>query len=325
MAKLPRILCIPPHDKWYVEAHVEYLIRYLSDEFFFEIAHIDDPINNPMDRNPDDFDLIWCLWPGAWMGLDSAIYGPKAVTVFYGPNEGPYKNLAAVGASTPIVEQSLQGFPYHSLRFGVDTNLFAPNLKMAREDDLLHVGYLGNHANVRHMVGPVISKLTDIKGVRLMMFPHNWQNNGGTWTDWEGEKMKKYVVGGNKLWTGLPNIYNRMDILLRMDQDPAYSFPTQEAAACGVAVIATNSGIDHLFAEAGAAILIPGDRPYYMTQTDDVAKKVKEAIIDLRDNPAKRKEMGKKGREEILKNWTWDKHIDSWRKFFREGVKNATK
>lgn len=313
-------------DKWYVEAHCEYLIRYLSDEFFFEIAHIDDPVNNPFDRNPDDYDLIWCLWPGAWMTLDPEKYAHKSVTVFYCPNEGPYQGLAAVGASTPLVEEAFnaQNFPYHSLRFGVDTNLFAP-IKMAREDNLLHVGYIGNHANVRHMVGPVISKLTDIPGVRVMLWPHSWANNGGTWQDWDGEKMRHFVVGGNKLWTGVPNIYNRMDVLLRLDQDPAYSFPTQEAAACGIPIIATNSGIDHLFKEAGAAILIPGNREYYMNDTDDVASQVKEAVIWMRDHPKQRKQMGLKGREEVLKNWTWDKHIDSWRKFFREAVKNASK
>lgn len=322
--KLPKILLIPPYNKWYVEAHCEYLIRYLSDEFFIEIASppYDEP-RNPLMRDPDDYDLVWPLWPGAWR-IEHDKYAHKVATVFYCPNEGQYKETAVVGASTPMVEEACKRdhIPYHSLRFGVDTNLFAP-YEMKREDDLLHVGYIGNHANVRHMVGPVISKLTDIKGVRIMLFPHNWVNDGGTATDWDGEKMRSYVVGGDKLWTGIPNIYNRMDVLLRMDEDPAYSFPTQEAAACGVPTIVTNTGIDHLFSDAGAGIMIPGDRPYYMTHHGEVAEKVREAIIDLRDHPKKRKEMGKKGREEVLKNWTWDKHIDNWRQFFREGVKNA--
>lgn len=319
----PRILLIPPYSKWYVEAHCEYLIRYLGDEFFIEIAMADEGVNNPLQRNPDDYDLVWPLWPGHW-GIDSEKYKSKVATVFYCPSEGP-KDVAVVGASTPIVEEACKSdnTPYHSLRFGVDTNLFAP-FPVARDCDKLHVGYIGNHANVRHMVKDVISPLTDLAGIHLVLYPHNWINDGGTATDWDGDKMRKYVVGGDKLWTGLPNIYNNMDVLLRIDQDPAYSFPTMEAAACGVPVIATNSGIDHLFARAGAATLIDGDRAYYMEKPQEVAEKVREAVITLRDNPVLRKAMSLAGREEILKNWTWEKHIDSWRQFFREGL-NAAK
>jgi len=315
-----KILLIPERHGWYVEAHMEYLIRHLP-EFFMEIAMPDTDSDNPFNRNVDDYDLLMPLWAQAWH-CDPDKYAHKVATIFYCPMEGRYKGVAAIGATTPLVEQSLrhESIPFHSLRFGVDTELFKP-YPIGREDDLLHVGFIGNHANVRHMVGPVISQLTDIEGVRIMLYPHSWVNDGGTPTDWDGAKMRNYVVTGDKRWTGIPNIYNNMDILLRMDSDPAYSFPTQEAAACGVPVIATDSGIDHLFTEAGAGVLISGDRNYYQNNTDDVAKRVREAIIDLRDNPNKRKEMGIKGREEVLKNWTWEKHVPAWREFFKDGLK----
>lgn len=322
--KKPKILAMPVWKGWYVEAHVEYLKRYLP-EFFIEIElPIEEP-RTPFMRNPDDYDLLWAMWPGAWH-VDADKYAHKMATVFYCPSEGRYEGVAVVGAATPIVEKACEesNIPYHSLRFGVDTDLFAP-YEIGRCCDLLHVGYVGNHANVRHMVKDVMPKVAKIPGVHLMLFPSSWINNGGTWEDWGGEELVNYVVTGNKLWTGIPNIYNSMDVLLRMDQDPAYSFPTQEAQACGVPVIATNSGIDHLFAEAGGVILIPGDRTYYMNNTDQVADQVVEQVEYLRDHPKERKEMGKLGREEVLKNWTWDKHIDSWREFFKEGVANAQK
>ena len=321
--KTSRILMIPPHPSWYVEAHCEYLIRYLGNEFFMEIGFPDSGANNPFERNIDEYDLLWPLWAQAWH-YDQDKYAYKTAVVFYCPSEGRYKDVAAVGASTPLVEESCkqENIPFHSLRFGVDTNLFAP-YPLAREDDLLHVGFIGNHANVRHLVGSVISQLTDIEGVRIMLFPHSWINDGGTPTDWDGEKMRNYVVTGDKKWTGLPNIYNRMDVLLRMDQDPAYSFPTAEAASCGVPVIATDSGIDHLFTNAGAGILIEGNRETYMNDPQSVADRTREAIIYLRDHPKIRKEMGEAGRAEVLKNWTWDKHIDSWREFFKEGLAKA--
>lgn len=33
--------------------------------------------------------------------------------------------------------------------------------------------------------------------------------------------------------------------------------------------------------------------------------------------------MGKNARQKIEDNFTWDKHIEGWRKFFREATHNA--
>ena len=329
---MKRILAIPPLPKWYVEAHVEYIIRELSDEFFIEIADIpyppyaeymSKPDRNPFIRNPDDYDLIWPLWAGHW-GVPIDEYKHKTAVVIYQPGDGHSEGCVRVGAATPLVEKEFTNFnhPYRSLRFGIDTNLFYPVLSL-RDGyccNKLHVGYIGNHANVRHMLKTVISPLRNLEGIHLMLFPHSWQNNGGNFDDWDGKNLMPYIVGGDKQWTGLPNIYNRMDVLLRLDQDPAYSFPTLEAAACGVAVIATNSGIDHLITKTGGGILVDGDRSFYMNESEKVAKIVREKVEFLRDNREIAREMGKRGREEICKNWTWDKFFNDWRLFFREAT-----
>ena len=94
-----------------------------------------------------------------------------------------------------------------------------------------------------------------------------------------------------------------------------------EAAACGVPVIATDSGIDHLITNAGGGILIPGDRSQHLNNPEITAKNVREAVIKLRDNRNVAEEMGNRGRLEIEMNWTWDKFYPAWREFFREGVK----
>lgn len=331
-----RIMCIPPLPSWYVEAHVEYLIRELADEFFMEIANNPYPPyetylqrippETPFMRNPDDFDLIWPLWAGHW-GIPIDKYKHKTAVVIYQPGEGHSAGCSLVGAATPLVEKEFDthGYEYKSLRFGVDTNLFypVPALRDKYCCDKFHVGYVGNHANVRHMLTSVISPLRTLEGIHLMLFPASWQNNGGNFDDWDGHNLLPFVVSGDKRWTGMPNIYNRMDVLLRIDQDPAYSFPTIEAAACGVAVIATNSGIDHLITDAGGGILIDGDRSFYMNHSEKVADIVRQKVVFLRDNPDLAKEMGRKGREEIEKNWTWDKFYKDWREFFREGVRRA--
>jgi hypothetical protein len=335
---MKKILCIPPLPSWYVEAHVEYLIREMADEFFMEIASNPYPPyetykqrippESPFMRNPDEYDLIWPLWAGHW-GIPIDQYKYKTAVVIYQVGEGHSAGCKVTGAATPLVENEFTAHntPFHSLRFGIDTNLFypVPALRNNYCCDKLHVGYIGNHANVRHMLTTVISPLRELEGIHLMLFPHSWQNHGGNWNDWDGEHLMPYVVSGDKRWTGVPNIYNRMDVLLRIDQDPAYSFPTLEAAACGVAVIATNSGIDHLITEAGGGILIPGDRSTHMSTPEVTAKNVREAVELLVNDRLLCQRIGAKGRAEIERNWTWDKFFPAWRKFFREGTKDATK
>lgn len=331
-----KVLCIPPWRGWYVEAHAEYLIRELADEFFMEIATIPYPPyeeyksrippESPFMRNPDEYDLLWAMWGGHWaVPMDE--YAHKMAVVVYQHGEARTNGCAVVGAATPIVEGHMRDFniPYVSLRFGVDTNLFypVPALREGYCCDKLHVGYVGNHANTRHMLKSVISPLRNMKGIHLMLFPASWVNNGGVFSEWDGDNLLPYVVGGDKLWTGMPNVYNRMDVLLRIDQDPAYSFPTLEAAACGVPVIATNSGIDHLITGVGGGILIPGDREQHLFHPEITAKHVWDAVEYIRDHRDKGKAMGKKGREEIEKNWTWNHFYPAWREFFRKGVANV--
>jgi glycosyltransferase involved in cell wall biosynthesis len=329
---MKKILCIPPLPSWYVESHVEYLIRELADEFFMEIADIPYPpyagyLNlpqpNPFLRNPDEYDLIWPLWAGHW-GVPIPEYKHKTAVVIYQVGEGHTDGCAAIGATTPLVEQDffLHDIPFTSLRFGVDTNLFypVPALRNNYCCDKLHVGYVGNHANVRHMLKTVISPLRNLEGIHLMLFPASWQNHGGNFADWDGDNLYPYVVGGDKRWPGMPNIYNRMDVLLRIDQDPAYSFPTLEAAACGVPVIATNSGIDHLITGAGGGILIPGDRSQHLNNPEITAKNVRDAVIWIRDHRDAAKMMGFLGEKEIRNNWRWNKFYPAWREFFRKAT-----
>ena len=85
-------------------------------------------------------------------------------------------------------------------------------------------------------------------------------------------------------------------------------------------VIATDSGIDHLITEAGGGILILGNRDQHLWHPEITAKSVREAVIRLRDNRNEAKEMGVKGRLEIVKNWQWEKFFPAWREFFRKGT-----
>lgn len=335
MAQVKRILIIPPMRPWYLEAHYEYLIRYLSDEFFIEIADVPyPPYDNfllrypetgPFQRNPDDYDLIFPILATHWVVTDRDRYAHKTAIVMYEPGEGRHQDVAVVGCTTPVVERECR-VPFHSLRFGIDTNLFRP-IPMVREDDLLHVGVFGTHINPRRQILEGIVPLFSMPGVRFMFFPSTWANAGGDLNKVGGRGFLDRVVTGDKYWPGLPSLYNRCDVVLRIDNSYGYSFPTLEAAACGVPVIATYQGIDHQITDAGGGILLlpdpPHDRRWPFNEEQQLVRKLQSAIEFMRDNPGARKIMGEKARAEIEQNWTWDNFIPAWRNFFREGIKNA--
>lgn len=330
---IKKILIIPPMP-WYMEAHAEYLIRYLSDEFFIEIADVPyPPYENfiarfpetyPFQRNPDDYDLLFPLLATHWVITMKEKYRHKIAQVWYQPDEADAHEIAVLGAATPFTENSITNRPFHSLRFGIDTELFKP-YKMVREDTLLHVGMVGNLLNPRRMTTEIVKALKDVPGIRLMLFLTKRPKTNHDMDFIGGMETMEYIVSGEKIWCGLPNIYNRLDVLIRCDSDPGYSFPVLEAAACGVPVITTDSGVDSIIFEANGGLLIPGNRQYYLSHPEEVAKKVKEGVIFFRDNREIQKAMGFAGRKEITKNWQWDRFIPAWRDFFREGIKNATK
>jgi len=323
-----KILIVPPgiQGGWYMSANYEYLIRYLGDEFFIEIADIPyPPYTNFLDRfpevspfmrNPDDYDLILPMIATHWGVIERDKYAHKIAIINYEAGDGRHDDVAVNGCVNPMAELecTTANHKFHSLRFGIDTELFQP-YPMIREDDLLHVGIVGTLSNPRRQILEGVAPLFDMPGVRFMFFPSTWINDGNIERS-GGTEFLKRVVTGEKYWTGLPNIYNRMDVLVRIDSSFGYSFPTLEAASCAVPVITTYQGIDHFITEAGGGTLLLPDEggprwPFY--HDEELQKKLKEAIEFVRDNPEKRKEMGKAGRVEIEKNWTWPKLIPAWR------------
>lgn len=321
---MKKILFVPPgiQGGWYLEAHIEYLIRYLSDEFFIEQALVPyPPYDNwrerippemPFMRSPDDYDLIVPLLATHWGIQPREDYYDKTAVIMYEPGEGCWNDVKHLAMTTPKVEEGeYPGKILHPVRFGIDTDLFKP-YPMQREDNLLHVGVVGSYGNPRRMFEEAIKPLYDLEGIRLMIFPQSWVNNGDERVieRYGGKEFTDRIVTGGKFWPGLPNLYNQLDVYLRCDSYYGYSFPVLEAAACGVPVIATDTGIDHHITKAGGGILIDKNEP-------KLAEKVREAVIQMRDNPQHRQMMGWAARQEIEKNWQWEDLIPAWREFLR--------
>ena len=336
--RTPKILIIPAR-RHILEAYCEYIISRLSDEFYFEMGYPPYPPydnirervwtneTSPLHKNPDEFDLIYPHFTSHFFLEPPEKYYKKMALVYLEPG-GPSVDKCIIAATSKPGEEAFGDYPHHSLRFGVDTDLFRP-FPMARTDDLLHVGFIGNIQTPRRYTKDLfIDALKDVDGIRLMVFPTNWSPT--TRVDeiesMGGQPLIDSVVDGDKWYTGLPNLYNQMDVFLRVDINHGYQFSVFEAAACGVPVVCVNSGpTSELLGGTMSIDNGNGNREgsFDPSNLQRVAKEIRKAVEFLRDNPEERKMIGDRGRRFVSEYWTWDKHIDKWRDFFREGVKRA--
>ena len=169
-------------------------------------------------------------------------------------------------------------------------------------------------------------QLNDIPGIKLDIYPTSWPSH--TRIDeielMGGQTVINNIIDGDKWLSGLPNIYNKMDIFIRCDIDHGYQFSVMEAAACGVPVITTDSGISKELTDADGGILIDcGDRSWKEDNLKKIASDIRKAVIRLRDNKEERWRMGNLGRDFVIRNYEWKKWIPEWRKFFQKGLENA--
>lgn len=333
---IPKILIIPAR-RHIIESYCEYLIRYLSDEFYFEMGyppdsvyystiknHVWNNLTSPLDKNPDDFDLIYPHFDSHWFLEPEEKYRHKIASVILEPGAPRYKVAVAAGTSPIVMEGMPKGS--HDLRFGVDTELFKP-LLFNRSDDLLHVGFVGNIQTPRRYLKELFVQLYGMPGIKLDIYPTSWLKH--TRSDeieaMGGQIALDNIVDGDKWLSGLPNIYNKMDVFVRVDINHGYQFSVMEAAACGTPVICTDSGNTKELCEAGGGILIETKQGDWSDDNlRETAQRIRDAVKSMRDDLL-RTQMGHNARRFVVENYQWDKHIPSWRTFFREGVKNARK
>lgn len=328
---IPKILIIPAR-RHILEAYYEYIIRYLGGEFYFEMGYPPEPpyekflervwngATSPLEKNPDDFDLILPHFTTHIFLDPIKDYYHKIALAFLEPG-GADSSIKTLGATNKPCEDALKGRPFYKLRFGVDTQLFKP-FPQVRLDDKVHVGFLGTIQTPRRYMKELFMPLKTLKGIKIDLYPTVWYKH--TRPDeiesMGGQAVIDNIKGGNVWDVGLPNIYNRMDIYVRCDIDAGCQLSLGEAAACGIPSVHCDPGIGKEIAEVGGSIYIdPSDR-----DLDRIAKEIRKAVSFLRDNPEKRKEMGKIAREFIERNYTWGKWIPAWREFFKEGLRNAS-
>ena len=325
-----KILIIPAR-RHILEAYYEYIIRYLGDEFYFEMGYPPAPPydnikqrvwtgqTSPLEKNPDDFDLILPHFTTHFFLDPPEKYYHKMVLAFLEPGTA-HQDIKVIGATNKPCEDSFGEAPHHKLRFGVDTELFKP-FPQAKLDDKVHVGFVGNIQTPRRYMKELFMTLKELEGVKLDIYPSIWwkHTRPDEIESMGGQAVIDNIAGGDCWEIGLPNIYNRLDIYVRCDIDAGQQLSIGEAAACGVPVVSCDPGIGKELAEAGGGIYIDSkDR-----DLERIGKEIREAVKELVGDKGKRENMGNKGRKFIEDNYTWEKHIPAWREFFREGLRQA--
>ena len=330
MKKILFIRHTPTECPWYVENHIEYIIRYLGSKYYFDLAMASETINDGFHKNPNDYDLLVPLLTTHTHMENPEKFYHKMAGIVYEPGEiGMIKGIC-YASTNPITDQRLEEMklPYVKTRFGIDTDLFEP-YNLIKEDNLLRVGVIGKCHSPRKLFKDLLLPLADLKGVRLMVYsqqplPEKELEYCG------GKKFVECLEGGNKSWIGMPNIYNSIDVLVETDCDLSVSFPTLEAVSCGIPVICTPGGLSGYLKDAGAGIeLLPKRMPigkfrnWAYDNPGKLAERIKKAVIYLRDNPEIREEMGQNGRDEVLSCWEWRDLIHKWDEFFTKALKLA--
>jgi glycosyltransferase involved in cell wall biosynthesis len=199
--------------------------------------------------------------------------------------------------------------PIVTIPHGVDLDLFAPD-SSAREKVITRCEW---NDNTDPIVG-YLGKLTEEKGILLMMDMLDRLSNAGVkwrylivgkgpleerlkqWANSYPDRVRIFTDVGHK---DVPNYLNVMDVLIA----PSQTRPNWceqlgrmliEAMACGVPVIASDSGeIPYVVGDAGIIV-----------REDDLDGWV-TAIQDLIDSPSTRKKLIDLGRERVISQFSW--------------------
>lgn len=313
---MKKILIIPAR-RHVAEAYSEYLVRYLGDEFDIQMGYptIDNP--SPMGKNPDDFDLIYPHFDSHWFLPES--YAKKIVNVQFEPGGTKFPTVAAC-TSEPVCKSFKHD--YH-LRYGVDTELFKPFRQPKGEG--LHIGFMGNIQTPRRYMKELFIPLHTLEGVKIDIYPTTWsmQTRSDEIEGMGGQVVLDNIEDGDKWWSGLPNLYNRMDVYVRCDINAGYQYSLLEAAACGVPIVTTDPGVGKEICDAGGGLYVAcQDGNWDPEVLKELSGRIKEAVEKMKDKQL-RDTAGFNARAFIERNYIWDVWAPKWREFFREGIKYA--
>ncbi len=186
---------------------------------------------------------------------------------------------------------------------GVDSNVFKPlrSIKQ-RKNVVLFVGRLIELKGIREI-------LSVAKQLPLYEF---WFAGQGPLADLISLSNTKNL--GFKNQEELIRLYNQATVCILPSYREGFSNAGLEVTACGKALICTPLGFSEYIEDGKDGMIIPAKDK----------KALKDAIVELMENPKKRKGLERNARKKALR-YSWDKIARQYLKVLKEVVKNENK
>lgn len=199
------------------------------------------------------------------------------------------------------------------IHLGVDVELVDKIGKQnVEKDSIIFVGALVPYKHVDHLIEIVPSIVEKIPNFKLKIL--------GTGSELEALKkmaknynVVKYVdfLGKKDKYIDVLKEIKKSEFLVLPSTREGFGLVLVEANACSKPVIAyASGGVKDVIKEGVNGFLIE----------ENNKEELKEKIIFLLKNKRKAEEMGKKGRERVLKLFTWDKCVEKIEKLYKEIV-----
>jgi glycosyltransferase involved in cell wall biosynthesis len=211
------------------------------------------------------------------------------------------------------------GVPEHKtviLPNGVNTDLFFPDPKKKIGNLILFVGRFERRKGIHVLLSSLQHLNIPCRLVIIAPPSSNSKYSREILNQIKIEKKRgRHEVEwiGAKLGNELAEWYQKASVFVCPSLREAFGITNVEAMACGVPVVASNvGGIPEIVEDRRSGILVPPNNP----------KKLASALETLLSNGALREKMGKRGRELILKRYSW-KVIAKEMSTIYEGVKRS--
>jgi spore maturation protein CgeB len=204
----------------------------------------------------------------------------------------PYK---AITVNSPMLYEMFKDKHDHVFYAprGVNTKLFVPEDKKTYTNEL-RVGWAGsltNHPGKRGYYDFIVPAIEKMDGVVLETAARE-----------EKWRTQKEMV----------EFYHSLDAYICASWTEGTPNPALEAASCGLPIVTTRVGnMPELIKDGYNGIFIERD-----------INSIISALTKLRDDRELAAKMGERNREEILKNWSWEKQVENYDRVFEFILQN---
>lgn len=289
----PKIMLITDVNGWAWSIKSKYIVKYLSDEFDFDIFNfLEDGRRTGIDRSSHD---LYFTFGYSYIDKISHIEKNRRIT---GVTAHRTKNLIKskmklaghVHANSIMLVNELKSMGFDNVYYlpnGVDENLFYIKNSIPEQRENIIVGHVG--------------KLSPRKGQNQYIKPAIKESNAESFLHLNNYRNR---IDHNKM----VDVYQKMDVFIVASDEDGTPNPALEAAACGRPIISNRIGNMPEFIKDGYnGFLVEKDVDAYV-----------DKINWFRDNRDKMIEMGMNARKTIEEDWTWKIQSERYRNMFRD-------